>query len=342
MNLIRRILQLVGVASAVAAIYACAPERAASSNAGLIESSVSAKPVRLRELSWLHPDANATLILSTTPESCLRDAEDREAAYLVGVGRAAFNNPMLFGGPAARGGLSCASCHRGGHDNPAFFLTGLSGVPGTADVTSALFSKTREDGVFDPVPIPSLVGVARKNEFGTQAPTSTLHDFIESAVVEEFQGAPPPEMVVKGLMAYIEHLDAAACAGGAVMRTVSADMAAVYDSVSLAIGVSRGGDQATADFLILSAQNTLGGVHERYAAQELKQQRIEIRRLSRSLGDARLLLGRSAKLETRLNSVLVELVSLEADLEHYRRHSLYDVDRLRAALLAAKWPVGPK
>ncbi|MGF7473737.1 hypothetical protein WFJ45_23635, partial [Salmonella enterica subsp. enterica serovar Minnesota] len=70
------------------------------------------------------------------------------------IGRAAFNSPLLLGGQAARAGLSCASCHRNGRGNPDFHFPGISGAPGTADVTASLLSSHRGDGQFNPKPIP--------------------------------------------------------------------------------------------------------------------------------------------------------------------------------------------
>nr|QQZ49991.1 hypothetical protein JKL49_25640 [Phenylobacterium glaciei] len=62
------------------------------------------------------------------------------------------------GGQAARAGVACETCHRSGRSNPDFLFPGVSGPPGSADVTSSLFSSHRGDGIDDPVPIPDLSG----------------------------------------------------------------------------------------------------------------------------------------------------------------------------------------
>ena len=136
----------------------------------------------LSETQWNSVETDDFAFLSATPGECLAPAMDPEDQYRIEVGRAAFSSPFVFGGPAARSGLSCNSCHRDGHGNPDFYLDGLSGAPGTADVTSSLFSKTREDHVFNPMAIPTLIDIARKGAFGETAPQPSIHAFVASAV----------------------------------------------------------------------------------------------------------------------------------------------------------------
>lgn len=287
----------------------------------------------LTELAWIAPNADKVRILMESPGECLRGPADDEEAYRVEVGRAAFESPFLFGGEAARGGLSCSSCHRNGHGNDAFFLKGLSAAPGTADVTSSLFSKTREDGVFNPVPIPSLVGVAGKDAFGTRAPAPSLHAFIESAVTQEFQGAPPPKPVLEGLSAYVAHLDPAACPDGVEPRTARGDMAGVRRALSAAHDAVRRKDFDTADFLLVSAQNALGRIHERYAASDLKPQRAALEALSAKLAAIRPVLSEDANgAAQRIGKSLRTAEALGDDLHAHRRRSLYDLETLAAAL----------
>lgn len=286
----------------------------------------------LTELAWIAPGADKLRVLTEAPGECLRAPAD-EDAHLVEVGRAAFESPLLFGGQAARGGLSCASCHRNGRDNDAFFLAGLSGAPGTADVTSSLFSKSREDAVFNPVPIPSLVGAAGKDAFGTRAPAPSLHAFIESAVTGEFQGAPPPNAVLRGLAAYVAHLDPAACPEGAAPRTVRSDMADIARALAAAGEAARRDDAATADFLLLSAQSALGRVHERYAGPALGAQRNALKSLSTELAAIRPVLAEDAAAARGQIARAIEAAdALGEDLHVRRRESLYDIETLAAAL----------
>lgn len=302
-----------------------------SEPAGVVHPS--GPPPLLSELAWLGPETDRLKALTERPGECLRPPTDENAAYLVEVGRAAFNSPLLFGGQAARGGLSCASCHVDGRDNPDFFLAGLSGAAGTADVTSSVFSATREDGAFNPVAIPSLVDAARKRSFGTQAPAPTIHAFVESAIAEEFQGAPPPRAVLDGLVAYVEHLDRAACLGKGAARDVRADMAEVGRILAAAIAALASNDSETADFLIVSAQSALGRIHERYRGPALAPQREWLRDLSAGLAVARpYARNGAADASAMLERLSLLLPALTDDLVAHRRASLYDVETLATAL----------
>ncbi len=161
------VMRIVGVALAAAFL--------ASFPAGAEEPSARAPQVdELQGAQWLAPGADVVKALAETPGECLKPAAEAETALLVEAGRTAFRSPLLFGGPAARSGLSCNSCHLDGHDNPDFFVPGLSGAPGTVDVTSSLFSKVREDGVFNPIAIPTLVGASAKTSFGKTSPKPSI------------------------------------------------------------------------------------------------------------------------------------------------------------------------
>ncbi len=326
--------------AALIALAACSPKERAETEpvdafANASRSFGEQAVLSLRELAWLDPSADVFAMLSNDRRECIRPAENIDTQYLVDIGRVAFQSPMLFGGLAARGGLSCESCHSGGRDNPNFFLKGLSGEAGTADVTSALFSKIREDGVFNPVPIPSLVGIAGKTAFGTQAPAPSLHDFIESAVTDEFQGAPPPPAVVDGLSAYITHLDDTGCTAATTTRAIADDMRQARRAMELAGEALARDDAATADFLLLSAQGRLGRVHERFAGPELKDQRRALERLSRNIAAIRAELSDGDDTRAGLAAAIAGAKTVAADLEQHRRQSLYDVETLRAALRAA-------
>ena len=304
--------------------------------AALAADPLHSNPV-LTELAWISPDGDTARALTSAPSECLRAPEEDETVYRVEIGRAAFRSPLLFGGQAARQGLSCQSCHVNGHGNPVFFITGLSGESGTADVTSSVFSNTREDGEFNPVAIPSLVGIAEKTNFGTQAPAPSLHAFISGAVEHEFQGAPPPDAVMDGLAAYVAHLDPSVCADVSMMRTVREDMTDVIRTLDAAITALDKGDAATADFLMVSAQAALGRVHERFAGAGLNDQREALRSVSVGLAAARRVAGESAvNGAAPLEQIRSIIPAITEDLHAHRRRSLYDVGVLRAALEAAE------
>jgi hypothetical protein len=79
-------------------------------------------------------------------------------SYLVNLGDLAFSAPTILGGVARRAGVSCSTCHVNGASNPKFYIPHMSAHPGTFDTTGALFNPKADNGVFDPVRIPSLRG----------------------------------------------------------------------------------------------------------------------------------------------------------------------------------------
>lgn len=282
------------------------------------------------DAAWLAPGADVVLFLTESPGECLRAPGDPEQGYLVEVGRAAFRSPLLLGGQAARSGLSCNACHRDGRDNPAFFLEGLSDAPGSADVTSSIFSAVRDDGAFNPRPIPSLVDLPEKPHEEGEA---GLHAFIASAIVDEFQGARPPPAVIRGLTAYVAHLDSAACSRKPAPQTVTGDLQTAERTLAAAATALARGDGATAGFLLLAAQNQLGRVHERFPGD--REARLRLESLSRGVGALReridddLALTPAGIAEKRL-----ETQSLARFLHKRRGKSLYDAKAL------ARWLAG--
>jgi hypothetical protein len=291
----------------------------------------------ISEARWLAPGADQAQALAFSPGECLRGEGDKDERFLVEAGRVAFRTPLLLGGHAARNGLSCNSCHRDGHDNADFFLEGLSSRPGSADVTSSLFSKSREDGVFNPVVIPTLVGAGDKDSFGTMAPQPSLHAFISSAVGDEFQGEPPPSTILAGLVAYIGHLDATACDKSTKRMTVRGSIKDVERALRAASEALVRRDHATAGFLLLAAQRTLLPVNERFAGDALQADRQAIEALARDLAAVRAIVSDAPEEAlSQLDGVQGKLDNLSDRLHRHRRQSLYDLQVLKRAVEGAR------
>jgi len=283
----------------------------------------------LSEARWLAPDSDIVAFLNAAPRECLAVPPDKDAASRVEAGRALFRSPLIFGGPAARYGLSCNSCHRDGRDNPHFFLEMLSGSPGTADVTSALFSKTREDGVFNPRPIPDLVGAGDKASLGSSGIAHDLESFIGSAVADEFQGA-APEAVAGALAAYVRALKPEACGAPqkiGLARTLS-DLRRALDATETALARE---DRAAADALFLAALQDLKRLDERFAP--LPPLSAQIRGAAAELTAARTGAAISTKKGRKaLRRFMTRLAELEAALPARAGDSLYDGETLAAHL----------
>lgn len=273
----------------------------------------------LRAARWLAPGHDPVAALADEPTECLANAGDPA----VEVGRAAFRTPLLLGGQAARAGLSCASCHRGGRGNPDFAFPGLSGAPGTADVTSSLMSKTRGDGVANPVPIPSLVGAGKVD----RAPAgAALEGFVHGLVAGEFDGAEPPPRVLAGLAAYVRALQPSACPPAA-RRPVSVvhDFDAARRAVRAADGAYAAGDRAAGWLLVAAARSELGAIDERYAGLVAPQREL-------AAADAALAAALAAPdPRPALAAWLAAAPRWSRTLRRAEARSLYDRRRLAAA-----------
>jgi hypothetical protein len=219
--------------------------------------AAAAPHLPLKAARWLAPGSDPVATLGREPRECL--AAD---GVSVAIGRAAFRSPLVLGGQAARAGLSCNSCHVNGHDNPHFVFPGVSGAPGTADVTHSLMSKLRGDDAFNPKPIPTLYG-SRRTE---------LEAFVRGLVVEEFDGPEPPRAVLAGLVDYVRALGAA-CGGEAEVT-----LARRLRDVDAAVEAARAApDAATARAMLLAARSALGLVAERFPPRRFPRQTAALR-----------------------------------------------------------------
>lgn len=231
----------------------------------LAAMAAAAPAAALDDLNWLSPDADRAGTLTTAPAECLAMPGDPEQARRVSLGQVAFRSPALLGGLAARSGMSCDTCHRNGHGNPAFFIAGVSGASGTADVTSAIFSQTRGDDTVNPVPIPDLTGAGAKTSFGTVRPAHDLPGFVHSVMVDEFQGQEPAPAVAEGLLAYVAALTPAACpAEPSISLTFDHAARELADTYAVLLATMDRDDRKAADFVLRSLNLALGRLAQRF------------------------------------------------------------------------------
>lgn len=239
-------------------------------------------PHTLKAARWTAPD-RVDAVLSTEPGQCLVAANDPAMAESIAIGAAAFRAPLLLGGQAARSGLSCNSCHRGGHDNPGFTYPGLSDAPGTADVTSSLFSSHRGDFIFNPVRIPNLSGPKALLKIDQSPTAGLLRPFLRGLIVEEFNGPEPSQRILTGLADYVSALSPAACQPATRLDLASA-LARVDAALTLAERSAAGGDGATARLLLSAARSEMELIDERFAAAGMIRSVAPLRRASLGLG----------------------------------------------------------
>jgi len=128
-------------------------------------------------------------------------------SYLVNLGDLAFNSPSLLGGVARQAGMSCGTCHVNGASNPKLYIPHMSTRPGNFDTTGALFNPKADNGVLDPVRIPSLRGAHLLGPYGIDGRNASLRDFVRTVIVEEFAGPEPSAALLDALMAYIQDID---------------------------------------------------------------------------------------------------------------------------------------
>jgi len=128
-------------------------------------------------------------------------------SYLSNLGNLAFNSPYILGDVAQKAHISCSSCHVNGASNPKLFIPGLSTRPGNFDTTSSLFNPKTDNGVLDPVTIPSLRGVRLLAPYGHDGRTASLRDFVRNVIVNEFGGPVPSQQILDAVMVYVEDID---------------------------------------------------------------------------------------------------------------------------------------
>ena len=128
-------------------------------------------------------------------------------SYMSSLGNLAFNSPYVLGEVAQKAHISCGSCHVNGASNPRLFIPGLSTHPGNFDTTSSLFNPRTDNGVLDPLTIPSLRGARFLAPYGHDGRTSSLRDFVRNVVVNEFGGAEPSPQILDAIVVYIEDID---------------------------------------------------------------------------------------------------------------------------------------
>jgi hypothetical protein len=241
----------------------------------------------IRDVRWLATGVPVERV-NQLPAECYRPPADPRERRSAEIGRVAFRAPLLLGGQAARVGLSCSSCHRNGRGNPDFHFPGVSGAPGTADVTTSILSSHRGDGTFNPKPIPDLAGDPAKRIASRDPAKPDLEKFIHGLITQEFDGPEPPRRVLDGVTAYVRAISPANCLEGEVSVSAALMIAEVESALRLARAER---DRATARLLLGAARSNLGRMDERFRVpgleverQELVEADGELRALQEALG----------------------------------------------------------
>jgi cytochrome c peroxidase len=127
-------------------------------------------------------------------------------SYLLNLGDMLFSSPSLFGGKARQAGMSCETCHQQGANNAKLYVPGLSSRPGTFDTTNSFFNAKADDGVFNPVTVPSLRGARYLAPYGHDGRFASLPQFIRNVIVNEFAGPEPSATELDALVTYVRDI----------------------------------------------------------------------------------------------------------------------------------------
>lgn len=169
----------------------------------LLAGAASAQDGSITPL-WMTPEAEIGAMPAARPAGAVANPGQSATWRL---GELAFRSPEALGGEARRAGLSCNSCHPAGGANTSFFIPGLSGPPGTVDVTHRAWNAATEDGVFNPVRIPVLWNAAKTAPYGAKGRFAALDGFIAHVIRDEFAGEVSPP-ILDALTTYVGALPA--------------------------------------------------------------------------------------------------------------------------------------
>ncbi len=281
----------------------------------------------LPEAKWMAPEARFEE-LSTEPVTCekLVAAED-QLSYR--IGSVAFQTPLLLGGQAARAGLSCASCHANGRVTKGFHFPGLSGAPGTADVTSSILSKERGDGAFNPKAIPDLAVDAPR--VSRDPASSALGQFLTGLIVEEFDGPKPAPAVLDGLVTYVRAQTADGCDKTARhpirLDDRLDDFHYAIDSAKILV---TQGNTDGAWMMVAGSRTILGEIHSRFSGAALAKDRTAIVDADRFLQQIQRDIQNGSVVD--LVRASGDMKKLSARLKYNAERSLYNPKKLALAL----------
>jgi cytochrome c peroxidase len=184
---------------------------------GIVAVAVALLAVGLHERVLAFPvDGDQTALPPKTElnEDALRRPREVFHSEIVGrrsdlikLGNLAFSSPSTLGLVAQRAGVSCETCHVNGAGNAKFFMPKMSTRPGNFDTTGALFNPKADNGVLDPVRIPSLRGARYLAPYGADGRMASLRDFVRNVIVNEFAGAEPTPQILDAMVAYIQDID---------------------------------------------------------------------------------------------------------------------------------------
>lgn len=158
---------------------------------------------RLDARQWLPAGSKIETTLAERPARYIRqEMAGGRMGYTARLGELVFRSPITLGRDAARQGLSCDACHPNGSTNTRFFVPGSSDKPGNVDVSHPTFFYRENDGLTNPVNIPSVRGIRTLGPYGRDGRFGTLAAFSRNVIMREFGGPDPENWILDALVAY--------------------------------------------------------------------------------------------------------------------------------------------
>lgn len=281
-------------------------------------------------LDWTATAEDAAAVLLAPPEARVARPAGPGRRLLVDLGEIAFAYPGALGPDADRAGLSCATCHAAGTATRRFFVPALSDAPGRADVTHPLFHLPADDGIRNPRPIPSLVGITPPHGTGRHP---ALESFVRHVVVAETGGTPDP-LVIGALSAYVRALRPAAGAAGGAADALERDLARFERGRSAVAALLARGLPARAAWAAGALRRALAAMHDRFSGSGRARAVVlgwsaRLRAFRRAAGA-----GRTAAARQELARLDAGFATGAAALRAALPGSLYHAGPLRAWLAA--------
>ena len=282
----------------------------------------------IRAIVWLSPDGQFAALSSEPSTGYRTDARFRTQSDMIFAGEVLFHSPTLLGGQAAKAGISCASCHVNGRHNEQFQFPGVSGAPGTADVTHSFFSSHRGDGAFNPIPIPDLTKpgkISREIE-------GELKGFIRGLIVEEFDGTEPSPAALLAVTTYVRAL-CNDCESFPEPITLDTQWKRAERAIIMANNFQMR-EPDLARLLLSGARHQLELVHERYAGRRLFKERRELVELSAEISKLQNIIGIEAGSYRKLSRALMShIIETKKNLIKSEGNSLYNPALLDKSLV---------
>jgi len=235
-------------------------------------------------MAWLSTEGQFDALSSEPVTHLATTGISRRNVNHIITGQTLFHTPTLLGGQAAKAGISCASCHTNGRTNPHFQFPGVSGKPGTADVTHSFFSSHRGDSTFNPVPIPDLT---KPGKISHDPESKALEKFIRGLIVEEFDGTEPNQATLNALGAYIRSI---ALPPGEIQHrkhfslTIETHLDRTERAVDNALIAIGDADYRLANLLLSGARHQCGLMFERFQGKSREREARVLENLARELG----------------------------------------------------------